>query len=125
MNMVRKSNMELLRIIAMFIILFYHAIARGVIQYRLDTPILGSLYVLLLIGVILFLLISGYFGIKPSLKGFLKLYLLLVFYKVLLFVVYLIRGWGEISVGVKEVVTLFLPFSGAVGHWWFFRTYIL
>ena len=125
MNKVRKSNIELLRIIAMFLILFYHAIARGVIQYRMDTPILGSLYVVSYIGVILFLLISGYFGIKPSVKGFLKLYFLLVFYKVLLFVVYLIRGWGEISIGVKEVVTLFLPFSGAVGHWWFFRTYIL
>lgn len=109
----------------MFIVLFYHAIARGVIQYRLDSPILGSLYVVLLIGVILFLLISGWFGIKPSVKGFLKLYLLLVFYKVLLFVIYAIRGCGEINIGIKEVVTLFFPFSGAVGHWWFFRTYML
>jgi len=119
--MTRQTNMELLRITAMYIILIYHAVARGLIQYRIDTPILGSLYVLLLIGVILFLLISGWFGIKPSVKGFLRLYLLLVFYKVLMLLVFR----GAAGLGAKEVITLFFPFSGAVGHWWFFRTYIL
>lgn len=124
MNKVRKSNIELLRIIAMFLILLSHAHSRCLINYRFETPIIATLFQLLFIGVPIFVLISGYFGIKPSFKGIFQLWALLVFYKILMYVFNNVEhdSW---SFNIREIISLFRPFSGAVGHWWFFRVYFL
>jgi surface polysaccharide O-acyltransferase-like enzyme len=68
--------MELLRIVAMFMILVYHTVYYVFYNYRGDSPVFASMMTLLHIGVPLFVLISGYFGIKPTTKGFIKLYLI-------------------------------------------------
>ena len=85
----RDSNIELLRIIAMFMITLHHflvdpnmtyscIVGRAPIfpGYELATIINGFLYV----GVNCFVLISGYYGIKFKWRGVYKLWLMCAFY---------------------------------------------
>lgn len=122
-NQVRQSNMELLRLVAMFMIVVYHSVYYRLYAYRLDEPIFAVLNTLLHIGVILFVLISGYFGIKPSVKGFLKLYFALIFYNILLYVINI--GFVDEPFSLKNAIYTLFPFSRQVGHHWFFRVYAL
>ena len=69
---VRNSAIELVRILAMFMIVYYHFILFFI--EPIDTnPIYKAIQIPLHIGVILFVLISGYFGIKPTFRGFFKI----------------------------------------------------
>lgn len=68
----RESAFELLRIIAQFMIVFYH-ILYFIVYPASGEPFLKAIWYPLHIGVPLFVFISGYFGIKPSVKGFVKL----------------------------------------------------
>lgn len=70
----RESSIELLRIISMLFIIFYHLLlCPSVCMGGVKNPILfKALEIPLHIGVILFILISGYYGIKPSIKGIIK-----------------------------------------------------
>ena len=118
----RQSNMELLRIVAMFMIVVYHTVYYVFYNYRDESPIFASLLTLLHIGVPLFLLISGYFGIKPSVKGFLKLYLILLFYNLILYGMRLV--YGDVTFSFRDFVKLWRPFSIG-GRWWFFKVYLM
>ena len=111
---VRQSNMELLRIVAMFMILVYHTVYYVFYKYRGDTPAFASMMTVLHIGVPLFVLISGYFGIKPTIRGFLKLYLTLLFYNLLFYGI----QWslGDVQFSFKSFVKLWFPFS--IGDRW-------
>ena len=119
---VRQSNMELLRIVAMFMIVVYHAVVYAFYDYRAESPIFASLLTLLHIGVPLFVLISGYFGIKPTIKGVLQLYLILLFYNLLIYGIRLVLG--DVLFTYKEFLKLWFPFS--IGRrWWFFKVYMM
>lgn len=119
---VRESNMELLRIVAMYMILVYHVVFYELYDYRANDPVFASLVTVLHIGVPLFVLISGYFGIKPTLKGFLKLYLALLFYNLLFYAIRCLLG--DVQFSLKPFVKLFFPFS--IGkRWWFFKVYLM
>ena len=118
----RQSNMELLRIVAMFMIVVYHTVYYVFYDYRGDSPFFASLMTLLHIGVPLFVLISGYFGIKPSKKGALRLYVILLFYNLLFYGLRLICG--DVSFSYKAFIKLFFPFS--IGsRYWFFKVYLM
>ena len=69
----RQSNFELLRLFAMFLIIWYHLLLEGFIPFHPEYTILKSSYIVLHIAVVCFVLISGYFGIKPSVSGFVRL----------------------------------------------------
>lgn len=71
----RDSRFELLRIVAMFIIVLYHLTNIMVFHLGYDCQ---CIRIPLHIGVICFVLISGYFHIKLSLRGILKLFFPLV-----------------------------------------------
>ena len=78
---IRESNFELLRIFAMFCIVLYHLMLESSNAFGYTDLALRPLWMPLHMGVPLFILISGYFHIKPSFKGFTKLLLpLFVFY---------------------------------------------
>lgn len=119
---VRQSNMELLRIVAMFMILVYHSVYYVFYDYRGESPIFASLMTLLHIGVPLFVLISGFFGIKPSIKGFLKLYLILIFYNLLFYGIRII--YGDVGFSYGEFIRLWFPFS-IYKSYWFFKVYLM
>lgn len=87
----RDSNMELARIVAMAMIVvghfFFHGVLGTVIPSPIETPRLGltdsailAVSVLCTAGVDLFMLISGFYGIKLKWKSLISLWLLCIFY---------------------------------------------
>jgi len=83
----RSTNIELLRLIIMFVIFVNHMISHGILLGNgYGSPLLTDK--LLLVGgvslwvpaAIVFVLISGYFGIKPSWKGLVTYVTMCVFY---------------------------------------------
>ena len=121
---VRQSNYELLRIFSMFMIIFYHLIFFIVARNHRDVPFWQSFQLAIHTGVILFVLISGYFGIKTSTRGFVRLLLLsLVYYVPIVLVDNLILKEGLTA---AEKWQLVLPSFQAVtkSPYWFLRTYM-
>lgn len=86
---IRKSNFELLRIVCMLFIVSYHFLRYLVENDNVSTPIVyKATWLPLHIAVICFVLISGYFHIRPTFKGALKLLLpVLVYYAIPCFIV--------------------------------------
>lgn len=85
----RKSNIELLRIILMFMIILFHMLAHGGKIHKLsngsfyttdNTPIFLFVFSFLSFAVNCFVFISGYYGIKVRLKTILSLIFQGVFY---------------------------------------------
>lgn len=113
----RNSAHELLRIFAMFMIVWYHLVMyllylspQGT-QFRCLEAILPSMH----IGVILFMLISGYYGIKPSVKGFLRIFVLTMLYYLPIEIVRCIHHNGDMA-----DTLMFLTNT----PYWFIRTYL-
>ena len=112
----RSSNFELLRLVAQYFIVYYHLLLICVTPFS-DNPIFKALEIPTHIGVILFVLISGYFGIRPTSKGLMKLLFIFLIYSI-----------PEIFFKVKEAESLgdlgksFFFFSHT--HFWFIRTYL-
>ena len=121
----RKSNFEMLRILAMiFIILSHYTLHGGLLKIDSYTPnkYIGSLcYLSGKIGVNLFVLITGYFLInsKFKVKKVLKLILQVFSYTIPLFLVYVLVK-NEIT---KQIIKYtFLPIT--YGAYWFITIYI-
>ena len=72
----RNSSFELLRIIAQYMIVVYHIL---LFWFVLDNPRYEPMFkvawIPLHVGVILYVLISGYFGIHFSIKGLCRTFL--------------------------------------------------
>ena len=69
----RQSNIELLRCFAMLCIIVYHLLIFVVSPLHQGESLYQALQIPLHIGVPLFVLISGYFGIRFSLRGLMRL----------------------------------------------------
>lgn len=115
----RNSNIELLRLIALWMIVAYHTIAFCVYHNYPDAgAIYKAIWLPLHIGVVLFILISGYFGIKPSAKGFVRLLSYMFIYTVPLGLIQIYQtGGGIIDVLKKCMFVSNTPF-------WFMRPYL-
>ena len=85
--------MEMLRIFSMFLIVFYHLVCFFVVKLRVEDSNWTAIQPCAHKGVILFVLISGYYGIKTKIKGVLHILLPCVIYyvPVSMFSVYLIH----------------------------------
>ena len=112
----RDSNMELLRLVAQFVIVLYHLFLIYVEPYSENT-FYKAIQIPLHIGVILFVLISGYFGIRATSKGFLRLISMFTVFSIpeIVFSV-------QDAVNVKDIGKSLLFFSHT--HFWFIRTYV-
>lgn len=117
----RQSNFELLRILAMTMIVVWHIIVHG-----LRHEVSGSMFAMsfLVYGVNLFVLISGYWGIKlkpKSLFSFLGQY---VFYAALLCFVANVIATPPTYFSKSFLWQLLFPFS-FTGPYWFVNKYIV
>lgn len=115
----RNSNLELFRILTMLSIVAHHYVvnsgllaADGVINS--NPTAIHSLVLLLVgawgkIGINSFVLITGYFMCKSSisLKKFLKLFLEVMFYRIVISCVFWITGYSAFS--IKELIKIFIP----------------
>lgn len=99
----RNCNIELLRVVAIIFIITHHCVING---YGLQSGLLANtlgkneLYYLsiinsfVIIGVNIFFLISGYYGIRFSIKKFTTLVVNLYIYNFVLYVIAFIGGGG-------------------------------
>lgn len=121
----RESNLELLRIVAMYFIVLHHLIAHGMknvgyLQYPLTEICLDKQIPLIVlnaftvVAVNCYVLISGYFGINPNKKKFLNLFAICAFYSVGHYLVY---AFLNDTFNIKTFVYSFLPFSHNQGLW--------
>lgn len=125
----RSSNFELLRMLAMFFVLVVHADFGAVgVPTPLEAntaPLATATRILIefiaIVSVNLFVLISGWFGIRASIKGFAKFLFQVAFYST---VIYL----GFVAFGLRPF-TLQLLWDNAVLAWadgqWFIMSYMI
>lgn len=115
----RNSIFELIRIIAMLFIIIYHLFMLFISPHYPVESFYKGIQIPLHIGVILFILISGYFGIRCTTKGILKLVIMVMIYYLPIMLSLDIYNYGGIS---KEILKDFLFLSHT--PYWFIRTYI-
>ena len=125
MDKPRASNIELLRIISMLMIVVYHIINHGIVPRSgyYNMPVMLSVFEnLVVFGVNLFVLISGYFLIKLTWKSFFNLMWMIAFYKLFhlsadTFILGVSHPWYE---------WVLKPLSGPMsGGGWFVDVYVL
>lgn len=127
----RKSNIELLRIIAMMLIVICHFATHGGFEFdsmRITVPRLwwGVIEMGGNLGVDIFVLISGYFlitdnSLEFNLRKVLKFWGQVFFYSVGLFFVSFLIGRGSLA-PITVLKTLF-PITSS--SWWFASTYFV
>lgn len=125
----RQSQFELLRIICMMFILIHHVITGALplsnyvlLQNGWEVWLTRILDAFCLVAVNVFVIISGYFTIQSSVKGFLKLYILCAFYA--FFTASLGRLLGGGTLGLSILRYTFFPF-GLNPKWWFIECYVV
>lgn len=122
----RSSNIELLRIVAMLLVIFLHAnyLSLGVIKVDdiNNEPVISFVRILFqqlcIVSVNIFVLIAGWFGIKPSLKGAMSLLYQVFFFSLLITATMIFMG---VETSLKSVL---LPFYFGVS-WWFVPAYLI
>lgn len=127
--LLRDSNMELLRVVAMSLVVLSHfnGFGLGYFGMKSYSPSVYNVCSLsicesfLVIGVPIFILISGYYGIKLRVKAVLNLCLICLFYQILLLILN-VSFFSE-PLTVKGIVKLFFPISTSGSGWWFIPVY--
>ncbi|WP_252230183.1 acyltransferase [Clostridium sp. ZBS15] len=122
----RDSNFELFRIVLMIMVISIHYLLHGGVLKNLtpdDTNyyIVNIIYSCIRVAVNCFVLISGYFGIKFSIKKLIKFELQILFYSISIFIIFTYSGVMEFNiVELKKSLTPMIS-----REWWFITTYLL
>lgn len=129
---VRNSSIELCRIIAMLLIVISHTYTCGMGAWNwshdggivLTANIVPQTFIasFFYFGVNIFILISGYFLIKPNITKFVHLYVVVAFYTLLGLIFHQCQ-MGEFSV-INTVVQTIFPFGKQGGGYWFVECYL-
>ena len=114
----RDSRIEAFRIVLMWGIVSYHLLIHGLPGTR-GIPACSATLNLLHVAVPCFVLLSGWFGIRPSIRGFVRLWFLVFFYGMLELSFALCSG---VPVDWKQALRFAFPLFGS--RWWFFTTYL-
>ena len=124
----RNTNVELLRIIAMLFIIIHHCIINGyglqegLMQNTLpksDLLFLSGINSVVIIGVNLFFLISGYYSVSFTIRKFCKLLIDLYLYNTIL--IFISFAIGTEKIGLSSIKYVLLPFY----KYWFIYVYLL
>jgi surface polysaccharide O-acyltransferase-like enzyme len=117
----RLSNIELLRLVSMLMVVGCHALG-----YVNENDLTGAEGILkltvsqsLLVCVNVFVMISGWFGIKASWKGAVNLFFQVLFCALLCFLVFLVLG---LPVSFRQNLAPYLLFGSG---YWFVVTYLI
>ena len=129
-KLVRQSNFELLRIVAIIMIIAHHIAFYGGFEYPINAVSMNRLWVQFLrlggkIGVDLFVLISGYFLISSDrvrISRVLRLWLQLFTYSASLYLVFSVLVGSE-PFSVRSLIKSFLPLLSK--GWWFANAYFV
>lgn len=117
----RQLNVELMRIFSMLLICLWHVNGHFLPFLPNAGSLVGKTLSLLMpyitFHVDLFVLITGYFGVRHLKRGLLKTSLLVIFYSLVLGALTSYLGGQDFS------WTQLLPFSGS--PWWFMQVYLV
>lgn len=125
----RQSNIELLRIIAMILIVAHHFSVHGGFVFSASEVTLNKLWIQFIqiggkIGVNIFVLISGYFLINvksTKISKILKLWIQIFTYSVALYIIFLVAEIEQF--GIKKTINHIFPIT--FSEWWFASTYFV
>ena len=125
----RQSNIELLRIIAMFLIVAHHFSVHGGFEFLNTEVTTNKLWIQFIqmggkIGVNLFVIISGYFLIDAKsckIKKIIKLWTQIFTYSIGIFIIFVALGVEPFA--IKELIKHILPIT--YSEWWFASTYFV
>ena len=123
----RQSGIELLRLIAMFLVIGVHAnflaLGEPTKQVLLESPFAETMRtfadMLCIVCVNVFVMISGWFGIRPSVKGVSNFLFQIIFFMVGTYCVTCLCGIYHLSLGGIAQCLLLLPNN------WFVKAYLL
>lgn len=129
MEKVRKSNFELLRILAMLMIVAHHFAVHTNFQFPSGFTTINRVWIQLIamggkIGVNIFVMISGYFLVnstKMKWNKVFKIWSQLVFYAVAIYLIFVFIGKERFS--LKGLIINFQPVGAT--KWWFATTYLV
>lgn len=126
MNNTRNSNMELLRIVAMYMIVTVHACmyygvfcsGNGASIYK------GAVNGICNIGVTLFILISGYYGVTCNVRKLVRMECMMITYSLLETAILYVFLPGELqgTALLEQLVKSLLPFI--TRKYWFYSCYV-
>ena len=119
----RELNIELLRILSMLSIVYFHFESVVKSQNVVDVAVKSTIYTLSSFGLNTFVLITGYFMINKTeikLNRFIKVFIQAVFYTVALTAVFCMMGKATIY----QVLMSFYPFSPSRFNYWFVSHYL-
>lgn len=129
-NRGRETKFELLRMIAMLMIVFHHFALYGGFDFANTISLNHFWYNLIIsggkIGVILFVFISGYFLIDDpnpyiSLKKVIHFWMPVIFYSVAGYLIFLLAG--RVTFNVKSFISFLFPIT--FSQWWFASAYFV
>lgn len=128
MQKTRNSNVELLRIIAMVMILGLHvnflAIGQPNAQEIISSPIQSFIRLFAeyacIVGVNVFVLISGWFGIHYKPKGIVQFLFQSLFFSLIIFIPFVITG--EVKINILNIMSSFLLYKNV---YWFVWAYLV
>ena len=116
--------MELLRIIAMSMILIHHFVVVGT-PHKLMTEGLGFRNSFIFYGVNLFVLISGYYGIKVRWRSFLSLAITVVFFGLADVLFKCAIGWYLHGFNASDLLLFRTVLFRPTGMYWFISCYFI
>lgn len=120
----RDSNFELFRILLMIMIVAHHYVVNSGLATLFDFKhVTGNMVFLQLLGfggktgINCFVLVTGFFMCKSNLtiKKFLKLFLEIEFYQLVIYAVFLLTGYADFSVKSFITTVFYVVFKAGVG----------
>lgn len=133
MAKIRKANFELLRILLMSMIIYWHLVAHGVLHineiedFGQQAPSIWHLLVLPIrcYAVNCFILLSGYFGIKLTRQRFFSFSMQLLFYSGVTFGIFLFLPEGQQFLNELSFTSIKYIYPATDTGWWFVSSYII
>lgn len=117
----RQSNLELLRCFAMLCIMVYHMLCFVVSPMNPDNMFYKAMWMPLHIGVPLFVMISGYFGIRFSLRGLMRFCSKVYMYIVPLSIIFSVFVSHE---SFKTILKYIFVFGYGFNEHWYLNAYL-
>lgn len=125
----RQSNIELLRIIAMVLIIAHHFSIHGGFNFATSNVTINRLWIQFIqlggkIGVDIFVIISGYFLITAKsnkISKILKLWVQIFMYSIGIYALFIITGIETYK--VEDLISCLLPIT--YSRWWFASAYFV
>lgn len=125
MKVERNSNIELLRIVLMLIIIFWHCVVHycdNIYFENVSKPVSTLLFMSFsAMAVNSFLAISGLFGIKFKIERLVSFIVQALFYSVSIFVFFKLTFHGRYAIS-ETFPNVIFPIT--FGKWWFLSTYV-